>query len=104
MPRHRKSFSLGSRDAREPEAIADRLPLLVDGNKQPIKASAEPSLGLLRQLKPVDSADFDEFVRQGYFGWRHAWSTMKGNDWVEPFVPLARTLVVDRTRPVSAAP
>jgi hypothetical protein len=69
--------------AGEPEAIPDLLPVLITGDKRSIKASAEASHGLLRQLKPIDFVSFDQFVRQGYSDWRprrEPWYTMKPRD------------------------
>lgn len=70
-------------DAGEPEAIPDLLPLLLTGDKQSIKASAGAIHGLLRQLKPADFVNFDQFVRQGWSNWHQRlepWYRMKPSD------------------------
>jgi|SRR5208282_3232721 len=70
-------------DAGEPEAIPDLLPLLLTGDKRSVKASAVAIHGLLRQLKPADYVNFDQFVRQGWSNWherRGPWYWMKPGD------------------------
>ncbi len=71
------------RDAGEPEAIPDLLPLLITGDKRTIKASAEAIHCLLQRLKPAEFANFDAFVRLGCADWRprrEPWYKMKQND------------------------
>jgi HEAT repeat protein len=69
--------------AGELAVIPDLLPILITGDRKAIRASANAIHCLLQQLKPADSAQFDEFVRQGYSEWRvrrEPWYTMEVKD------------------------